>query len=116
MCKVTLPSIEEQYGQRLGFRDHETKVTSLVRFVRKELSRADSILEGAKITVDAVIRMNSGALGRKRLGSCQHGQSVDHFLDSITRAWAALPKEEDWGSELIEVPDATGDKTAKKKR
>jgi hypothetical protein len=110
VCKVSLPAIEEKYYERLGFRRHETKLTSFVRFVRKILSRADSILEGANLTVDAVIRMKSGGLGRKRLGTWQHGQSVDRFLDDVARAWAALPKEEDWGSQLIEVPDATAPK------
>ena len=122
VCTVLLPATEEHYDWTFRFRDHETKLTSLGRFVRKAVSRADSVLEGAKVTVDTFIRMKSGRLGRKRLAIWQPGQSVDRFLETVKTKWAAIPQEEDWTSELIEVPEPPNEGltesplTTKKKR
>ncbi len=105
VCSVSFPAIEEKYYQRFGFRKNETKLLSFGRFFRKELSRASTILEGATVTADAVVRMKSGRLGRKRLGAWQSGDSVQRFVNAVTKAWVELPKEDDWESEVIDLPD-----------
>jgi hypothetical protein len=105
VCTVTLPAIDEEIERRFQFWEDEQKLLRLRRFVRKQLARADTLLEESSVTVDASIRMKSGRLGRTRLGVWREGDSIEGFLDAVIQNWQELPKEEDWKSETVEIPN-----------
>lgn len=96
VCTLSLPAVDGAFDRLFRFREDDLKLTPLRRFITKQLTHADSILQGAKVKVEAAVRMPSGRLGRKTLGKWQSGQSVEGFLAEVVEAWRLLPKEEGW--------------------
>jgi len=105
VCTVSLPALQEPFDRRFQFREHDLKLTPLRRFVLKELSRAEALLEDGSVKVQARIRMPSGRLGLRTLGKWHFGESVESFLATIVGAWRGLEKEEGWSNaEVVDVP------------
>jgi hypothetical protein len=105
ICTIHLPALGEQFDRRFSFRANDVRLVGLARFIRKELVRAESVLEDGHARVEAFVRMPNGRLGRRRLASWRHGESVEECLSTAVEEWRRLPKEEDWAATVdVEVP------------
>jgi hypothetical protein len=104
-CRITLPALSEKIGRSFayGYRDgvRQSRLTSLRRFVREQLPKAETALEGATIVVAARIRKSNGAVGWTQLAKWQVGESLAAFLDKAVEGWLHLPKEEGWGATTL---------------
>ncbi len=87
LCRVSVPTCAEPFNYYM------TSPTGLRRLLYRELPRSEGALEGAWVKVSIAVRKSSRAIGYTSLGRWRHGESIEQFLDDVSRAWRALPKE-----------------------
>lgn len=102
-CKLRLPALErtEEFGGSAT--SAARQFAHLRRFVGDQLPADRASREGASFIIDAEVRSKGGGLRRKRLGSWQDGESVSKALSSAAAIWKALPMEEGWEGEDVEL-------------
>lgn len=73
ICRLSFPETDEQYDLRpLG--DSKSALENIRKFVKHHLDERSSQLEGAKLTISAEIRAQSGGLRRHTLAIWQAGR------------------------------------------
>ncbi len=111
-CSISIPALGETFAKDiiLASRDgvRVGKLTKLRQFAHARVPHTGAEQAGASLSIKASVRRPNGAIGWKRLGQWQPGQSIDQAFAEAEAVWRQLPKEDGWAAtEVVSVPTRT---------
>lgn len=111
-CSINIPVLGETLAKSISFAFRDGvrvgKLTKLRQFVHARLPHTDNEQAGASVSIKASVRRSTGAIGWRRIGQWQPGQSVDQAFAEAEAVWRQLPKESGWAAtEVVTVPTQT---------
>lgn len=92
---IAIPFLEEKYTLHFSSEKEQKSLERTKKFVKRHLEKADELLIGASITIDAEMRASSGAMRRKKLAKWGYGEDITTTFQNANKVWENLDFEDD---------------------
>lgn len=95
IATIIIPFLEEKYALHFSSEKEQKSLEKTKKFVKRHLNKADELLIGASIVIDAEIRALSGAMRRKKLAKWNYGEDISSTFENARKIWEKLEFEDD---------------------